>query len=185
MPPPPRRRAGRGLVALLLAAAPLAGCDGNDAVDDDVAAGRPPAIARILPAEEAIAGAQIPRLDPQGLMDAEIRATIGPGPLCGFHYARAGLPVLAVRAPPAGGAGVVKVNGNLVRLQPEAVAAEQAAAHRLAAAPLRITLVPVGPAGTGAWREADMIFEIGEALRVGYRGFVACRPEASAAGRPS
>ena len=35
----------------------------------------------------------------------------------------------------------------------------------------------------GAWREADMIFEIGEALRVGYRGYVACRPEARAARR--
>jgi hypothetical protein len=39
-----------------------------------------------------------------------------------------------------------------------------------------------GAAG-GAWREADMVFEIGEALRVGYRGYVACRPEVRAARR--
>lgn len=177
----PSRRTG--LLVLLLAAGPLSGCDGSDVFDDDVQAERPPQIARILPADQAIAGAHIPTLDPHTLKDAEIRLAIGPGPLCSFHYTRAGRPVLALRAPPEGGPGVLKVNGHLVVLQPEAAPPDPDARLRLAAAPMRVTLASAGGTEGGAWREADMIFEIGEALRVGYRGYVACRPEARAARR--
>lgn len=181
--PPPTRPAGRmRLLLLLLAAAPLSGCDGSEAFDDDVRAERPPQIARILPADQAIAGAHIPTLDPHTLKDAEIRLAIGPGPLCSFHYTRSGPPVLAVRGPPEGGPGVLKVNGNLVELQP-AAAPGSGDRLQLAAAPMRVTLAPAGEAASGAWREADMVFEIGDALRVGYRGHVACRPEVTAARR--
>lgn len=181
--PPAARRRGRARMLLLLAMAALPGCDGSDAFDDDVRVERPPQIARILPADQAIAGAHIPTLDPHTLKDAEIRLAIGPGPLCSFHYTRAGPPVLAVRGPSEGGPGVLKVNGNLVVLQPEAAAPESGERMRLAAAPMRVTLAPAGKAASGAWREADMVFEIGDALRVGYRGHVACRPEVTAARR--
>ncbi|MBY0333660.1 MAG: hypothetical protein K2X49_23625 [Acetobacteraceae bacterium] len=180
MAAPSWRAVTAGALALLLVAGPLAGCDGSDAPDDDLRATNPPGIARILPAGQAIAGADVPTLDPRTMRDAEIRLAIGDGPLCAFHYARAGRPVLAVSAGPGGaaqGPAVVKLNGHLVILQPHTVTQEAAPALRLAAEPLRITLAPTGPMGGEAWREANMMLEIGEALRVGYRGYVACRPE--------
>jgi hypothetical protein len=178
LPPP-------GLAPVLLVALPalLAGCDGNDAPDDVVQHPRAPEIARIVAAEQALANVELAKLDPATMNDAEIRQAIGTGPFCLFRYTSSGKPVLAVGAQPNGAplGAVVKLNGNLVRL--DATGAEgtggTADSLRLAAGPMRIMVTPdPGEGGDEAdrvrRREADMVFEVGESLRAGYRGYLRC-----------
>lgn len=150
----------------------LAGCSESDAPDDDLTAIRAPGIARIVPASEAISGAHIPTLDPAPMNDAEILKALGEGPHCEFRYTSTGKPVLAVKARPNGAAqGVVKLNGHLVVLQ--SAPAENATV--LEADRVRMTLTPdPGEKADGSQVEATSIFEIGNDLRAGYRGYYDC-----------
>lgn len=163
----------------------LAGCDGNIAPDDAVQHPRAAEIARIVPAEEALANAVVATLDPRTMNDAEIREVLGPGPRCEFRYTSSGLPVLAVGAQPSGPplGGVVKLNGHLVPLEaaPAGGAPAPSGALLLAAGPIRMTILPEPEEGAEGRnglrrREADMVFEVGESLRVGYRGYLGCGP---------
>lgn len=173
---------------VLLAAALglLAGCDGSGAPDDVVQHPRAPEIARIVPAEEALANAQVATLDPATMNDAEIRQAIGTGPRCEFRYTSSGKPVLAVSAradgPPLG--GIVKVNGHLVALEAAPAGDEGGAANRLllVAGPIRMTVTPdrgeqAAERGATTRRDADLVFEIGQNLRVGYSGYLNCGAE--------
>lgn len=176
----PARRLGFLLAAVL---GPLAACDRDDAPDDAVRHPRAPGIVRIAPAGEALANAAIATLDPATMNDAQIRQAIGTGPRCVFRYTGAGKPVFAVSARPDGPplVGVAKLNGHLVRLDAaaEGEAGRAGDTLRLTAGPVRMTIRP-DPAETAAdrdgaqRREADMIFEVGESLKVGYRGYVDC-----------
>lgn len=176
----------RARLALAAALALLSSCDGNDAPDDVVRHPRAEEAARLATAEEALANAVTATLDPHTMNDAEIRTTIGTGPRCVFRYTSAGKPVLAV-APQSEGqplSGVVKLNGHLVRLE---ASADQPASGtpgrlRLAAGPIRFSVVPLEAADSGdrtRRREADMVFEVGEELRVGYGGYLGCTAPAS------
>ncbi|MDO9501411.1 DUF6692 family protein [Falsiroseomonas sp.] len=159
----------------------LAGCDGSDAPDDLVRHARAEEITRITPAAEALANAVVATLDPSTLNDAEIRAVIGTGPRCEFRYTSAGRPVLAVAAQPEGQplGGVVKLNGHLVRLEAEPASGATATPERLllTASPVRMSIMPFVAAegSTAGRREADLVFEVGEALRIGYGGYLSCR----------
>ena len=169
-------RPGVAAVAVLVALGVLAAC-GEDAAPDDVTEPvHSPEIARVLPAGEAIAGAHIPTLDPATMADAEIEKVLGPGPRCEFRYTSEARPVLAASAA-AGGeapAGVVKLNGHLVPLQRES--AEAARSIVLGSDAVRLAVMPDGgaPAGDARQREANALFEIGNSLRVGYRGYYRC-----------
>jgi hypothetical protein len=171
-----RFRAGTSVVII------AAGCGRAQAPDDDVRAIRPPEIARVVAADEAVARAHVPTLDPAPLDVAEIEATIGPGARCEFRYTTGGEPVLGLSANPNEPlAAVVKLSGHLVVLGPTSTPSD--AAHRvaLAAEPVRITVEPdvPGPANE-AWRsDATMIFEVSRQLRVGYRGSYDCVPARS------
>ena len=150
----------------------LAGCSESDAPDDDLEAIRAPAIARIVPASEAISGAHIPTLDPAPMNDAEILKALGAGAHCEFRYTSTGKPVLGVK-PAANGAaqGVVKLNGHLVLLQ----SAPAKNAIVLAADRIRMALTPdPGDEADGSQIEAISNFEIGDDLRAGYRGYYDC-----------
>lgn len=172
----------------------LAGCDGSIAPDDGAQHPRAAEIARIVPAEEALANAVVATLDPRTMNDAEIRKALGTGPRCEFRYTSSGLPVLAVGAapsdPPLG--GVVKLNGHLVPLAavPVGSAPGPSGALLLAAGPIRMAIMP--EPGEGAEgrdglrrREADMVFQVGESLRVGYRGYLGCGPTPTGPGAAS
>jgi len=166
------------LPALAILSGLLAACD-VDPRPDDLGAARAPQIVRLAPVEEALVNAQIPTLDPGTLNDARIREVIGAGSRCEFRYTQAGRPVLAFGAPPEGGSlgGVVQVNGHLVRL--DAQPAAPSGLLLLTAGPVRLTVSPDGGAGNVAAgnvtrREADLVFEVGEELRVGYRGYLSC-----------
>jgi hypothetical protein len=104
--------------------------------------------------------------------DAEILKALGEGPHCVFRYTSTGKPVLAVKASPNGAAqGVVKLNGHPVVLQP--APAENAIV--LAADRLRMAITPdPGDEAEGSQTEATSIFEIGNDLRAGYRGYYDC-----------
>ncbi|MFC4172851.1 DUF6692 family protein [Microvirga sp. GCM10011540] len=163
----------------------VAGCSENEAPDDDLTSIRAPEIARIVPAQEALAGSNIPTLDPAPMNDAEIRKALGAGPLCEFRYTTAGRPVLAVGTQPDGAprGGIVKLNGSMVPLSPAPVDGASGAASTLllVADPIRMTVTPEGAEqtdGTGAQRrEANAVLEVGQSLRVGYRGYLDCISE--------
>ncbi|MDJ0391532.1 hypothetical protein QMO56_25855 [Roseomonas sp. E05] len=177
---PPAGRVCLSLAALL---GLLAGCDQNDAPDDAVQPPRAPEVARVVSADEAVANAVVATLDPATMNDAEIRQAVGAESHCAFRYTRSGRPVLAVRVQPDGPplGGMLKLNGHLVSLEAPPADGPAGAADRflLAAGPLRMTIMPdraegAGGPGAAAHREADMLFEIGESLRVGYRGYLDC-----------
>lgn len=166
-----RLRPGR-TPALLLALGPLAACGGPD---DETNAGSTPGIVRIVPGNEAISGAHIPTLDPMTMVDAEILKVLGPGPRCEFRYTSAGRPALAARpswtADAAG--GVLKVNGYLVALRRTSA---EGGGLVLAAGKIRVTVRPENgkQSDSARQREADVVFEIGDSLRAGYRGYYRC-----------
>lgn len=165
-----RRTAAALLLGLL-----LAGCSRSDAPDDAADARLGEHVARLLPAAEVLAGANVPTLDPHTMADVEIEKVIGPAPHCTFRYTSTGDPVLGVTQAARGetaAAGVVKLDGDLVAL--EAVPAE--GGIQLAADPIRLSLVADGDAAMAApsQGEATLILEVGEDLRVGYRGYYAC-----------
>lgn len=167
-------RARLALVAML---GVLAGCGETDAPDDELSLVRAPEIARVVPASEAIAGTHVPTLDPATMVDAEMRKVLGAGPRCEFRYTSAGKSVLAVRASSNSDAadGVVKLNGHLVALSP----ASTDGALVLVADRVRLILTPDGGGQTGELgnarqQEADLIFEVDDSLRVGYRGYYRC-----------
>lgn len=181
-------RGGQARLAFVVGLGMLvAGCKENEAPDDDLTSIRAPEIARIVPAQEALAGANIPTLDPAPMNDAEIRKALGAGPLCEFRYTAAGRPVLAVSTQPdrAPRGGFIKLNGSMVPLSPAPVegASEAASALLLVADPIRMTVAPDGAEQTsddtgGQRREANAVLEVGQSFRVGYRGYLDCMSEA-------
>ena len=164
-------------LALALALGGLAGCGQDGAPDDDLAAVGAPEVARVVPAEEALAGVHVPTLDPAVMNEAEIRAALGTDMACRFRYTAEGGPVLAVGLGPDGApaAGVVKLGGALVVLSPVAGADAPEGAVVLAAGEARATLAPEGGLGPDAPDgEAEMVFEVSDELRAGYRGYLDC-----------
>lgn len=156
----------------------VAACGQSDAPDDANAPA--PDLAAVKTASEALAGAHIPTLDPATLNDAEIRKVVGGQPHCSFRYTRSGRPVLVASLKPDGAldAGVVKLNGNLVPLQANGGEGQPGGdAFVLAAPPVRLSVQR--PSETeaptdGKRVEADMVFEVGQQLKVGYGGFMSC-----------
>ena len=150
-----------------LAATLLAGCN----EDAPGMAAEPAEVAPVVPVERALAGVDVPTLDPAAMSEAEIREGLGSGPRCEFRYTAQGEPVLAVATGPDGAptGAVVKLGGDLVLLDPVDSGAPEGEI-RLAAGEARAALRPLA-AEAG---EADMVFEVGNELRAGYRGFLDC-----------
>jgi len=167
----------------VLVAALCAACSRGQAPDDAPAPAPEPVAVKT--AAQALDGAHVPTLDPATLNGAEIRKVIGAGRHCTFRYTSSGRPVLAAGLKPDGsaGAGVVKLNGSLVPLQPVASAAG-AGDLVLAADPVRLTVqrTAQAPGATQGQRvEAEMVFEVDRRLEVGYGGYVQCTPQTPAA----
>lgn len=161
----------------------LTACAENDAPDDDLSSTRAPEIARVASAGDALSGSQTSKLDPASMNDAEVRQGVGAGPVCMFKYTASGHPVLVASMEPDGSphGGIVKLNGYLVRLNPARTdAAKQNGRLELAAEQIRLTVSDDGRSEQEPDREqrraADMVFEIGDSLRVGYRGYLICQP---------
>ena len=176
----------RACLPLFFAIGLLAGCSEKQAPDDALSAIKAPEIARIVPAKEALSGALIPTLDPATMHEAEIRKALETGRWCTFRYTSAGKPVLAFTLQQNGqaGVGVVKLNGHLVVLETESstAVADAKGEFVLRADPVQMTVVPdAGERSLGdtneRHKEANARFEVGQELRVGYRGYLECRAE--------
>lgn len=170
------------LVPAAALAALLAACGQNAAPDD--APAPPPEIVRVEPAAQALAGAHVRTLDPATMNDAEVMKVVGPRPHCTFRYTGSGKPVL-VAGLDAGGSpelGVVKLNGKLLSLQPDRAATGlKPGGFVLAADPVRLRVQPdrpVKPGQAGERTEAELLFEVGQELKVGYGGYFECGPGA-------
>lgn len=156
-------------------------CSQNEAPDDGTSAA--PAVVRLKTAPQALEGAHVPTLDPHTLNDAEIRKLIGNRPHCSFRYTSTGKPVAVVGLDPDGkpAVGAVKFNGSLVALSPDpGPVPDSAAGFVLVADPVRLHIRPdtkaVVPAAPGERLvEAEMAFEVGQQLKVGYAGYLECR----------
>lgn len=167
----------------------LMGCGEADAPDDALRAIRAPEIVRIETVQAVLDGAHVPTLDPGTMNDAEIRRAIGAGPRCEFRYTSTGRPVLAVGVDETTPRGVLKLNGSLIVLDlaPMALAAAEGGSVPsddvvLVAEPIRVLVTPLSGElneindGLPS-REATMVFEVADSLKVGYRGYLECLPE--------
>jgi hypothetical protein len=88
----------------------------EDAVRPEIYEGEPAEVGTI---SEALQGALVETLDPSPLNEAEAAAVLPPGRGCEFSRTAQSDPILVVRAPAgatATAAGVMKLNGKLVRL---------------------------------------------------------------------
>lgn len=174
-----RTAIGWKLLFLLLSAGLLAGCE-NEPPDDELNPARAEEIKRIMTAEEALAGADLAKIDPAPLLEAEIRKAIGQGARCEFRYTGNGKPVLAVgQTEGARPDAIVKLNGRLVALR--TASPPNDGSISVVAEPVRMAVQAGkedGPADGDRIRsrEATGILEVGEQLKVGYRGYWDCGP---------
>lgn len=129
----------------------------------------------VVSAREAVATPDIPTIDPQTLDTAEIEKVLGAGPRCLFAYTAESAPVVALELTgDKAGQGVLKIHGRLVKL---AARRTEAGGFDLSAEGMSVSIQPAKGAGDAMpteLTEADMLFELEQGLRVGYRGWYRC-----------
>lgn len=158
------------LAALLLTACgdPAPG----EGVKEPLMSGPPP---EVVGAREAVNMPDIPTIDPQTLDAAEIDKVLGAGPRCIFAYTAESPPVVALQVTgDNAGQGVVKIHGRLVKL---AALRAETGGFALKGDGMSIHIDPAATADDPRpteLREADMLFELEQGLRVGYRGWYRC-----------
>lgn len=175
---PIRLLAHRGLV---FSFGLLTACSQSPQPDD--APSQPPEIARVTTAAQALEGAHIPTLDPSTMNGAEIRKVVESSQHCTFRYTSTGKPVVIAGVDQNGSTvnGVVKLNGSIIALQPDSGApGSGSGGFALAADPvhLRVQSDPQAAASAKSGQgqvAAEMVFEIGQQLKVGYSGYLDCR----------
>ena len=158
---------GLGMLVLSLAA-----CGEGQFIPDGPLAERPIAAAEIVPATAIVARADVPTVDPSRLEDVDIAKAFGGPATCEFRYTPDGAPVVAFGGS-AGGTALIKVNGDLVLLDPETAPNSVTAAS----GPVRLAMTPGATDGWGVpndLRNATVRFAIGDELDVGYSGYTDC-----------
>lgn len=129
----------------------------------------------VVSAREAVGTPDIPTIDPQTLDAAEIDKVLGAGPRCIFAYTAESAPVVALELTgDKAGQGVMKVHGRLVKL---AAQRAEAGGFALSTDGMSVSIQPAANAGDAMpteLAEADMVFELEQGLRVGYRGWYRC-----------
>lgn len=124
--------------------------------------------APVAAAGDAVSGADVPSLDPATMVGAEMAMVLG-SPACTFRHTKAGKPVLAVAADDGPTTAAMNLNGKMLELR----AAVSEGSVTAEDPPVRLSTRPEGDPRFGPV-EAEMIFEIGHQLRVGYRGYIEC-----------
>jgi hypothetical protein len=121
--------------------------------------------------EDALSNTLISQLDLAPLPAAEAGQVLPAAAPCTFKRGPEADPILWLRE---GGAAVMKLNGVLVALEADGEPQEGAAAFSAPGA--TVTVRPLGEAAD--WRQdAELVFELDQGLRVGYRGFYGCRED--------
>lgn len=146
---------------------------GRDPTGDETALIGAPEPAPIATSDEAILGAHIPTLDPGPLSEAEITNALGEVSYCSFRYTKDGAAIVAF-GNVANGNGVVALNGYRVIL----TATDANEGISMSAGQIRLTMSPEAPLrfdGTPiSTIDSELVFSIGDQLRVGYVGYVRC-----------
>ena len=128
---------------------------------------------QVVSLDQALSAAHVAVLDPGFLTDEDIAALFPAGAACTFNYTTGSPPALAIGEADGQTAGLVKLSGDLVRL--DAASPTEFGTDGLAiriGAPGDSTAV-LGTAGPDP-AEAEMTLELDAGLSAGYRGFFCC-----------
>lgn len=138
----------------------------------------------VVSASEAINSPHIPSIDLQSMDEAEYEKVL-PGALaCSFSYSLSAPPVLAISMAEGPAAGVVKIHGRLVETHAQHAVTLQTLPEgaTFVADGLRLEVIPdrdesIRHRDGTMQREANLVFELEQGLKVGYRGWYACAQE--------
>ena len=119
---------------------------------------------------DALSNTLISQLDLAPISEAEAQQVLSSRASCTFNRSPESDPILwGDKAGPA----AIKLNGVLIVLDPGDD--PQAGAAAFASDGISVAVQPLGEEAD--WRQnADLVFTLAEGLRVGYRGFFACKP---------
>jgi hypothetical protein len=120
--------------------------------------------------QDAVSNALISTLDLAPMPQAEAERVLDGAAECTFNRSRESDPVLWVAAD--GSAAAAKLNGVLIGLEAESSAQDGGAVF--SAPGTTITVRPLGEEEADWRQEAELVFELEQGLRVGYRGFYDC-----------
>lgn len=119
--------------------------------------------------QDALSNTLISTLDPAPMPEAEAARVLGAKGSCTFNRSPESAPILWATGD--GGAAAMKLNGVLLAL--DGIGQGEANDLRFTAPGAMIDVRPLG--AEADWRaDAELVFELDEGLRVGYRGFFAC-----------
>ncbi|MCK5931032.1 MAG: DUF305 domain-containing protein [Fulvimarina manganoxydans] len=129
--------------------------------------------ARLTDIREALATPETATLDAEFLAETEITEALPDDDVCLFRYTSQSEPSYATSLAGGQAAGLVKISGDLVRLEGDEKAS-------MSSDDLVVRLMAVGEGASltdanETMIEADMILQIGDDLEVGYRGYFECR----------
>ncbi|MFX0540371.1 DUF305 domain-containing protein [Roseovarius sp. S4756] len=130
--------------------------------------------AQIVSVEEALSTAKVAGVDAEFLKDDEIAQLFPDGAACTFNYTTKSPASLALGQVDGASAGLVKLSGDLVRLEADAAGQTLSAegiTMKLSAADGSGSLENVGNTPV----EATLVLELAAGLTAGYRGFYSCR----------
>lgn len=130
--------------------------------------------ARIVSLEQALSTAEVPVLDLEFMQGADLGKLFPAGAACTFAYTRGSPPVLAVGAE----GGLVKISGDLVRLETDAATLPTGPALSAEGISVRVTAPGDGAAleaQGGEMQQANLLLELDAGLSAGYRGYYSCR----------
>ena len=132
---------------------------------------------RVVSLQEALSTAEVAVLDPEFMSKADIGTLFPDGARCTFTYTEDSPPVLAAGHQEDGASGLLKISGDLVRLETDAASLTRG--PTLSAQGISVRVVSAGGAEFDAWgsekQEADLLIELEAGLKAGFRGFYACR----------
>ncbi|MFX0544624.1 DUF305 domain-containing protein [Roseovarius sp. S1116L3] len=130
--------------------------------------------AQIVSLEEALSTAKVAGVDAEFLKEEEIARLFPGGAACTFYYTTESPASLAIGEVDGAVAGLVKLSGDLVRLEADAsgqTLSAEGITMKLSAADDSDSLADVGSEPV----EATLVLELQAGLTAGYRGFYSCR----------
>lgn len=151
------------------------------AMEPEIYKGEPPQVASL---GTALSRPEIAKLDPAPMHESEYDKVLPPAPECRFSLTATSRPVLVARAPAkerVAADALTKISGTLVPLKATSPDGFQGlvSGPTLQADGIRMAVVPVPDEEPEAVdgsqrRKADLLFQLDQGLKVGYRGFYSC-----------
>ncbi len=132
--------------------------------------------AEIVSLDEALATAEVAIVDPKFITSDEISRLFLGGATCTFNYTTSSPAVLAMGELDGSPAALIKISGDLVRLD---AASAGASALALSTEGLLVNVSAPGGSdaldpGSSEMQEADLVLELDAGLHAGYRGYYRC-----------